>query len=176
MGSAEFDSFLAKLTEKMARMFQEAGSSPLVGRIYALLICSPEPVSLQDMSEKLGVTKAAVSIQVRLLESYGLCAKLARGKDRKDYYCIPDDHLQVTMGNVRQRLNTECESIEDTLNNIPKRDGLTPEERVMLTVLEQRYTEMLAFYRIMFRRLEGIEEETGRLIAEMREKRGKPES
>lgn len=172
MGSVEFERFQTELTEKMARLFQEGGNSPLLGRIYALLQSSPGPVSLQQMAERIGVTKAAVSIQIRLLVTYGFCEKLPRGNDRKDYYSIPKDHLQLMMDKVTHRLRTECESIEDTLRKLPDPGALEPDEQAMAEVLETRYSELLAFYRIMFRRLEGIEEETARLIADLRGRRG----
>lgn len=173
-GSPEFEQFRTELTERMARAFEENGLSPLIGRIYSLLISSPEPVSLQEIAERLGVTKAAVSIQIRMLESQGFCMKLARGKDRKDYYSIPDDHVQITMRTVTERLKMEMTWIEDTLRKIPDAAGLAPQEQASLDVLRQRYSEALAFYRVVFHRLDGIEEEVNRTIRELtgRPKRG----
>ncbi|WP_158606954.1 GbsR/MarR family transcriptional regulator [Paenibacillus ginsengarvi] len=168
MGESEFERFRSEWTERMALLFEESGTSPLVGRIYALLMSSPEPVSLQLMSEKLGVTKAAVSIQVRTLERYGHCMKLPRGKDRKDYYCIPEDHLQASMRMVTTRLHSEMNYIEETLRKMPDPDRQAPNEQKSLQVLRQRYSELLAFYRVVFRRLEGVEEEMERLIADLR--------
>jgi DNA-binding transcriptional regulator GbsR (MarR family) len=168
MGNGEFDRFRSELTERMARLFEESGSSPLVGRIYALLICSPEPVSLQDIAERLDVTKAAVSIQVRTLESLGHCLKLARGKDRKDYYCIPEEHLQNTMRMVMERMTAEMNWVEDTLRKLPDPQVLQESEKASFKVLQQRYSELAVFYRVVFRRLEGVEEEMDRLILDMR--------
>lgn len=166
MSSSEYERFRFELTERMARFFEQSGTSPLVGRIYALLICSPEPVSLQEIAERLGVTKAAVSIQIRTLEANGVCMKLARGKDRKDYYCIPDDHLQVTMRMVTERMKSEMRWIEETLEKLPKPEGLSESEQASLFALEQRYSELAAFYRVIFTRLDGMEEEMERLISE----------
>jgi DNA-binding transcriptional regulator GbsR (MarR family) len=168
MGNGEFDRFRSELMERMARIFEESGTSPLVGRIYALLICSPEPISLQEIAERLGVTKAAVSIQVRTLETHGHCLKLARGNDRKHYYCIPDEHLQISMRMVMERMNSELKWIEDTLRKLPDPQGLLENEKASFQVLQQRYTELAVFYRVVFRRLDGVEEEMERLIADMR--------
>lgn len=168
MNTGEFERFCAELAERMARLFEESGTSPLPGRIYALLLCSHEPVSLQEMAERLGVTKAAVSIQVRMLENHGHCVKLARGRDRKDYYCIPDDHLQSSMRMVTERMKSELEWIEHTLRRLPDPGSLRQNEKASFEVLKKRYTELAAFYRVVFRRLEGVEEEVESLIAEMR--------
>lgn len=168
MGNGEFDRFRSELMERMARIFEESGTSPLVGRIYALLICSPEPISLQEIAERLGVTKAAVSIQVRTLEAHGHCLKLAGGNDRKHYYCIPDEHLQISMRMVMERMNSELKWIEDTLRKLPDPRGLQEDEKASFQVLQQRYTELAVFYRVVFRRLDGVEEEMERLIADMR--------
>ncbi|UUZ95943.1 hypothetical protein LJK87_17135 [Paenibacillus sp. P25] len=63
-------------SNQMSLTFETDGFSPLVGRIFALLLFAPEPLSLQDMADQLGVTKAAVSVQVRALEKHSMCQKL----------------------------------------------------------------------------------------------------
>lgn len=172
MGSEEFERFRSDLMEKMALMFEQGGLSPLVGRIYSLLICSPEPVSLQEIAGQLGVTKAAVSIQVRALVSHGFCLKLARGKDRKDYYCVPEDHLQISMRSVTERLALDMQRIEDTLRKLPDSQSVKEEERAALASLTRRFMELAVFYRVVFRRLEGIEEEMESVISNMRAPNG----
>ena len=42
------------------------------GQIFALLLLSPEPLSLDDIVEHLQVSKGNVSINIRLLEEYNL--------------------------------------------------------------------------------------------------------
>lgn len=168
MAHEEFSRFRSELTERLARLFEEGGTSPLVGRIYALLICSPEPVSLQELSEQLGVTKAAVSIQVRILERLGHCMKLPRGSDRKDYYCIPEQHVKNSIRLVTTRLGDEMKWIEDTLRRLPSPEAMAEEEQVSLRVLHKRYSEQAAIYRVIFRRLEGVEEEVEQVINGMR--------
>lgn len=168
VGSEAYERFQTDLTEKLARVFESGGLSPLVGRIYSLLIASPEPVSLQEMAKRLGVTKAAVSIQVRVLEMHGLCVKRPRGKDRRNYYGIPDDHLKVMMRGVTEKLGNELKWIEEMLARMPSAEEVEPEERKSLSAIEQRYSELLTFYRLVIRRLEGIEEEMDRLLPAIR--------
>jgi predicted metal-dependent hydrolase len=69
---------------------------------------------------------------------------------------------------VMERMNSELKWIEDTLRKLPDPQGLQENEKASFQVLQQRYTELAVFYRVVFRRLDGVEEEMERLIADMR--------
>ncbi len=69
-----------------------AAAEPIGGKkIFGLLLFAPQPLGLQEMADELGVSKAAVSVQVRALEQLSLCYKWATANDRKDYYYVAED-------------------------------------------------------------------------------------
>lgn len=156
---SQFQELRHFLSEQMALMFEQDGFSPLVGRIFALLLFAPEPLSLQDMADRLGVTKAAVSVQVRALEQGGLCFKLARSSDRKDYYYITDDFSLTVLQKATQKMKTVLTGIEETLRRFPSRESILPEETTSYESAQKRFYEMRDLYQLLFERLDGLEEE-----------------
>jgi DNA-binding transcriptional regulator GbsR (MarR family) len=84
------------------------------GQIYALLFLSEEPLSLDDVSERLGVSKSNVSINIRMLEDYSLVRKVWVRGSRKDYYAaeraypkkVLKDFLEKIMGTLTDAITT----------------------------------------------------------------------
>ncbi|MGG2199433.1 MULTISPECIES: GbsR/MarR family transcriptional regulator [Paenibacillus] len=143
----------------MSLSFESEGYSPLVGKIFSLLLFASEPVSLQEMADQLGVTKAAVSVQVRTLEKNALCTKLATSSDRKDYYYISDDVNIITLRGTRQKIEIYNRHVQTTLETMETIGDLPPEERASYEAAKRRYKEAVAMYQLILSRLEGIEEE-----------------
>lgn len=84
------------------------------GQIYALLFLSEDPLSLDDIAEKLSVSKSNVSINIRMLEDYNLVRKVWVRGSRKDYYAaervypkkVVRDFLEKIMGTMRDSITT----------------------------------------------------------------------
>lgn len=139
--------------------FETDGFSPLVGKIFALLLFAPEPLSLQEMADHLGVTKAAVSVQVRALEKHCMCQKIPTGNDRKDYYHIADDFSMISLRTMRQKVESIKKQVDDTLTILSEIKDVPEEEQASFHVTKRRFIESSAMYRLVMSRLEGIEEE-----------------
>lgn len=86
------------------------------GQIYALLYLNEEPLSLDDISEKLCVSKSNVSINIRLLEEYDLVRKVWVKGSRKDYYAAernyPKKVIKDFLENIRRTLKDAIATIE----------------------------------------------------------------
>lgn len=74
-----------------AEGYRNFGLNPLMGRIVGLLIISAEPQSLDDMVEKLEMSKGPISQICRRLKERSLIEKTWIPGDRKDYYVAADD-------------------------------------------------------------------------------------
>lgn len=85
--------FRQRIVAEMAQFFEALGASATLGRMFGLLLISPEPVSLEAIAEELGLSKAAVSVQIRRLEELRYCRRLPRGSDRKQYFELNVDYL-----------------------------------------------------------------------------------
>lgn len=70
-----------KISANMLGMVNKVG-----GQIYALLFLSREPLSLDDISEILQVSKGNISVNIRTLEEFKLVKKVWVKGSRRDFY------------------------------------------------------------------------------------------
>jgi DNA-binding transcriptional regulator GbsR (MarR family) len=75
------------------------GLGKVSAEIHALLYLSSEPLSLEDMSEKLKTSRSNISLNVRSLQDLGVVRKVIVPGDRKDYYVAEDN-----LGRMARRL------------------------------------------------------------------------
>ncbi len=87
------------------------------GQIYALLFLSPQPLSLDDIVNELGVSKGNVSINIRILEDYKLVRKVWVKGSRRDYYeavnSLPQKIIKEFFDKVRRNIEDSLDMIED---------------------------------------------------------------
>ena len=91
----------------MSRISHFWGFPKAMGAIYGAVYLSPEPLSLDEIVEQVGVTKGAVSTHVRALERLGMVHRQIRLGDRKDYYEAEEDFWKVIKGVLREREQQE---------------------------------------------------------------------
>jgi len=104
----------------MIRISNFWGFPKAMGAIYGAIYLSPHPLSLDEIVEQVGVSKGAVSTNVRQLEHFGMVHKHLQLGDRKDYYSAETDFWEMVKNILRQReqaefdkaLNTVAESLE----------------------------------------------------------------
>ena len=83
--------------ERMGRMLEADGFPRIAGRVFGALLLAPREVSLDDLAGDLGVSKASVSINARLLEERGLIELISRPGDRRDFYQATPDLFRRSM-------------------------------------------------------------------------------
>lgn len=104
----------------MSRISHFWGFPKAMGAIYGAIYLSPQPISLAELVAQVGVTKGAVSTNVRTLERLGMVHKQVQLGDRKDYYLAETDFWKIVRGVLREReqqefdlaLRTVSESLE----------------------------------------------------------------
>lgn len=73
------------------------GMPRTVGRLFGLLLVAEEPLSLEDLSTLLQVSKPALSNSIKLYREVGLLRRITKPGDRRDYYEIaPGSFEEVT--------------------------------------------------------------------------------
>jgi len=115
-----------KISANMLGMVNKVG-----GQIYALLFISREPLSLDDISDILQVSKGNISVNIRLLEEFKLVKKVWVKGSRRDYYeanrDYPRQFLKSFFDRIREgidesiRIINRCQSqFDDALKEIEK--------------------------------------------------------
>jgi DNA-binding transcriptional regulator GbsR (MarR family) len=71
--------------------FTRYGAAATVGRVFALLLTSDDPLSLDDIVHHLGISKSGTSVATRDLERLGLIRRQVRTGSRRILFEAHDD-------------------------------------------------------------------------------------
>ena len=89
--------------DRMGQTAEADGLSPIAARLFALLLVSDEPRSLDDLAVALGVSKASVCTEARRLFERHVVERVTHPGDRRDYYELaPDFFAQIVRARVAQ--------------------------------------------------------------------------
>lgn len=85
------------MLDGLSQLADYFGFSKVMGQLYATLLLSPKPLSLDDMMERLGISKASVSMNMRTLEHMGMVRQVwvRGGSGRRKYYEAESDFWQI---------------------------------------------------------------------------------
>lgn len=128
------------VVQEMAQFFEQLGASATLGRLFGLLLVSPEPLALETLARKLGLSKPAVSVQIRQLERLRYCTRLPRGSDRKQYFSLNPDYLS---DNLRIRMDAQEAWLSRLEHTLDAQDGEEAD------VVAERVRELIRFQRMM---------------------------
>jgi DNA-binding transcriptional regulator GbsR (MarR family) len=114
-------------TEGLSHISHFWGFPKGVGALYAALYLSPSPLSLDELVQQSGLTKGAVSTDVRALARMGLVHRSTRLGDRKDYYEAETDFYKAIRSILGERQNREFDravhSVRETLEKLKSAKG-----------------------------------------------------
>ncbi|HEY9151961.1 MAG TPA: MarR family transcriptional regulator [Anaerolineales bacterium] len=87
-----------------------------VGAVFGVLYLAPNPLSLDEVVSQSGLTKGAVSTNVRALTRLGLVYRSSRLGDRKDYYVAETDFYKSIRAILGERQNREFDQAIRSVN------------------------------------------------------------
>jgi DNA-binding transcriptional regulator GbsR (MarR family) len=112
-GRAMHDTTDEKFIETIGLIWQAEGNPRIAGQILACLILSDDPRSLSEIAETLGVSKASVSTNVRMLEARGLTEKVSRVGQRIDLWKAVPHPQGATLRAMSQRFRRNADRITE---------------------------------------------------------------
>jgi DNA-binding transcriptional regulator GbsR (MarR family) len=81
-----------------------------MGAIFAVLYLSQTPMSLDELVQQTGLTKGAISTNVRALARMGLVLPSTKLGDRKDYYEAETDFYKSMRSILKERQNSDFDT------------------------------------------------------------------
>ena len=99
------------------------------GQIYALLFIADEPLSLDEIAERLGVSKSNVSVNIRMLEDYNLVRKVWIKGSRKDYYAAERVYPKKVLKDFLEKIQG---TMTDAITTIERTRAKATEAKVLL--------------------------------------------
>ena len=107
-----------RFIEIMGLMFQDGGDPRIAGRIFGLLIIEGRELSLQQISERLGVSRASVSTNARQLARRGAIRLTAHAGDRQDFYELNNFPSVDVLGEMAERMARQARAVEEFIEPI----------------------------------------------------------
>jgi DNA-binding transcriptional regulator GbsR (MarR family) len=81
-----------RFVEDVARLLIPWGVPPAAARLYGYLLLCQDPVSLDQITEGLEISKSSASVAARLLESYTLARRHGEPGTKRALYAVADDY------------------------------------------------------------------------------------
>src|SRR5438128_5226429 len=131
------------------------GISPTMARIHGLLYVSGAALSMDDIMERLAISRGNVSMNLSKLVEWGLVRRVHKRGDRREYYESLSDVWEMFTLVAAQRKRREIDPILTTLRRC--REELSPEALGPHTrtpaahVRHQRVEDLLTFLTLMER-------------------------
>lgn len=129
------------------------GINRSMARIHALLICTDEPMSLDQVAEKLNISRGNASMSLKELRNWGVIRRVFQSGDRKDYYVAEEDIWKMFFLIVGERKKREfdpaLETIRTSLEHVdtdlgPKGRNRMEQMETLLSTVDKLATKFLA--------------------------------
>lgn len=135
-------------TEGLSQISKFWGFPKGMGAIFAVLYLSPDALSLDELVEQTGLTKGAISTNVRALARMGLVRPSTKLGDRKDYYEAETDFYRSIRAILKERQNSEfdsaVQSVRETLEKLEA--GVGVEDEAERKFLLERVRALQSFF------------------------------
>lgn len=125
-----------RFAEDVERLLMPWGVPPAAARLYGYLLLCPRPVSLDQITADLDISKSGASVAARLLESYTLARRHREPGTKRALYAVADDYEAMI-----QHQNRLLDALGEQLT---AGVGLVAAKGV-----STRLEEMADFYRVM---------------------------
>lgn len=125
-----------RFVEDVARLLTPWGVPPAAARLYGYLLLCPRPVSLDQITEDLEISKSSASVAARLLESYTLARRHSEPGTKRALYAVADDYEAM----IRQQNRL----LDALAGQLKAGAGITASKAV-----NARLGEMANFYQVM---------------------------
>jgi DNA-binding transcriptional regulator GbsR (MarR family) len=128
----ECEALTRDLRERLVRtgggVSHDLGLGRIVGQLLVYLYFQPSERSLDEIETELGLSKAAVSIAARQLDSLGMVKRVWRPGDKRSYYKSADN-LATALGQglistLRRRLDYIDIEFQQVLQDLTKTEEL----------------------------------------------------
>lgn len=113
------------------------GINRSVARIHALLIASEEPLQLDQIAERLGVSRGNVSMSLKELMMWGAVERTNRAGDRRDLFSAPANVWTMLFRIARERKRREFDPAVIAL-----RELLASKENAVGAKVRARFAEL----------------------------------
>jgi len=140
------DLFLSKIN----RMCSKFGLNNVMAELYVVLYLSNKPLCLDDMVERLKISKGSASVNIRALERYGVVRQIWVKGSRKDYYEAETDISRVIIDRINSMAKGRLSEVESMITASSQAldavRALSEEDVESVKIFRERLKKLSAFY------------------------------
>jgi len=141
------------MLDGLGKLADYFGYNKVLGKMYGALLLSPVPMSLDDLMVHLDISKASVSMNMRMLENIGLAREVWVRGDRRKYYEAESDlwrALTNVLGSRELRdVNQALVVLETNIERLRMgADAMSEGERELAHFYVGRIDQMKDFFRL----------------------------
>jgi DNA-binding transcriptional regulator GbsR (MarR family) len=129
------------------------GINPAMGRVHGLLYIAGRPMNAEEIMKALGLSRAAVSMNLRDLVNWGVVRRVYKKGDRKEYFAAETDVWDMFTTIIRERKRREVDptiqALQECLDLVGRAGRAGEPEEVREH--RKRLTAMLEFLRTLDR-------------------------
>jgi DNA-binding transcriptional regulator GbsR (MarR family) len=149
------------VSDRVGRLIEFWGFKRNMGRVWAVLYLSPEPLSAEDLREVLQLSSGAVSMTLSELGRWGVVRKVWVQGDRRDYFAAEVQLWKMISRVYNERERTEVENaieaFEEALQSLtPLRASDDPKVRARAELQAERIGQLLELARLGKRLLDAL--------------------
>lgn len=144
------------------RMSSSWGINRTMAQIHALLFVVEQPLDVNDIMDRLQISRGNASMNLRELMDWGIVRRFRRPGDRKDTYSSESDPYQMFARVVRERKRRELDPTADALREVIAMlppEGAEGLESSEIASLRVRLTGLLEIFEVIdaaFRQIFGV--------------------
>jgi DNA-binding transcriptional regulator GbsR (MarR family) len=142
------------------------GFSKVTGQIYGALLLSPRPLCLDDLVERLGISKANASMTMRTLENLGMVREVwVRGSSgRRKFYESESNFWRIVTNILQGREMRDVERALRVMDDNAKKlngamDELETDDRALADLYLERIAQMQGLFQFAQFMIEAILEQ-----------------
>ncbi len=99
------------------------GINRSVARVHALLMATEAPLSLDEIAERLQISKGNASMSLRELRTFGVVRQLEVPGDRRDFYVTEPDVWTMFFRILRERKRREFDPALEAVHRLLEAPG-----------------------------------------------------
>lgn len=94
------------------------GINRTMSQVHALLMIAPEPMSAEEIMEKLNISRGNANMNLRALIDWGLIHKELKQGDRKEYFVAEKDIWTIAIRIIQERKKRELNPVSRIIEEV----------------------------------------------------------
>jgi HTH-type transcriptional regulator, glycine betaine synthesis regulator len=150
----------ALATEAVGRLIEFWGFRRNMGRVWAVLYLSPDPLAADQLRDALSLSSGAISMTLTDLQRWGVVRKVWIQGERRDYFAAEVQLWKMISRVLREREKSEIskavEAFEEALRDLRAQSAESPQVAARLALQTERISQLLNLARLGHRLVDGL--------------------